>query len=51
MFDKKESPETPNGEKHLAMLLLIKQYKDQHYPIPNPDPTDAVKNEMGDLGL
>lgn len=37
MFDKKVSPSTPEGEKLDVALLLIKQYEDQHFPIPKPD--------------
>jgi HTH-type transcriptional regulator/antitoxin HigA len=51
MFDKKVSPETPEGNKLQIVLLLIKQYEDQHYPIPMPDPIDAIKNKMQDLGI
>jgi len=51
MFDKKISPKTPEGEKLQVVLLLIKQYEDQHYPIPKPDPIDAIKGRMIDLGL
>jgi HTH-type transcriptional regulator/antitoxin HigA len=51
MFNKKVSPETPEGEKLQIVLLLIKQYEDQHYPVPKPDPIDAIKSKMVDLGL
>ncbi len=51
MFDKKVSPETPAGEKLQVVLLLIKLYEDQHYPIPKPDPIDAIRSKMLDLGL
>ena len=51
MFDKKVSPETSDGEILQVVLLLIKQYEDQHYPIPKPDPIDAIKSKMVDLGL
>ena len=51
MFDKKVSPESTEGEKLQIVLLLIKQYEDQHYPIPKPDAIDAIKNKMVDLGL
>jgi len=51
MFDNKLSPDTPAGEELQIALLLIKQYEDQHYPIPKPDPIDAIKNKMADLGL
>ena len=51
MFDKKVSPDSPEGEKLQVVLLLIKQYEDQHYPVPKPDPIDAIKSKMADLGL
>ncbi|MFM2016223.1 MAG: hypothetical protein RIQ51_1713, partial [Bacteroidota bacterium] len=31
--------------------LLIKQYEDANYPIPLPDPIDAIKIKMDELGL
>ena len=51
MFDKKVLPETPEGEKLQVVLLLIKQYEDQFYPVPKPDPIDAIRSKMNDLGL
>jgi HTH-type transcriptional regulator/antitoxin HigA len=32
-------------------LLLIKQYEDEHYPIPSPDPLEVVKLKMEERGL
>lgn len=34
LFDKKVKPNTPEGEKLEAALLLIKQYEDINYPVP-----------------
>lgn len=51
MFDKKVLPDSSDGEKLQVVLLLIKQYEDQHYPVPKPDPIDAIKSKMVDLGL
>jgi HTH-type transcriptional regulator/antitoxin HigA len=51
MFDKKVTPKSPEGEQLQVVLLLIKQYEDQHYPIPKPDPISAIKSKMLDLGL
>ncbi len=51
MLDKKVSPGTPEGDKLQVVLLLIKHYEDQHYPVPKPDPIDAIKSKMIDLGL
>jgi HTH-type transcriptional regulator / antitoxin HigA len=51
MFNKKVKPNSPDGEKVQVALLLIKQYEDDHYPIPKPDPVDAIKVKMLELGL
>jgi HTH-type transcriptional regulator/antitoxin HigA len=50
-FDKKVKAGTPQGEKLQVVLLLIKQYEDANYPIPLPDPIDAIKFKMDELGL
>lgn len=51
MFDKKVKPNTSEGEKLQVALLLIKQYEDVNYPVPTPNPIDAIKVKMLELGL
>jgi HTH-type transcriptional regulator / antitoxin HigA len=51
LFDTKISPESPEGEKLQVALLLIKQYEDAHFPIPYPDPIDAIRAKMEEKGL
>lgn len=51
MFDKQLSPDTPQGEMLQVALLLIKQYEDANYPIPMPDPIEAIKVKMKEIGL
>jgi HTH-type transcriptional regulator/antitoxin HigA len=51
MFDKKVLPNSPEGEELQVALLLIKQYEDEHFPIPYPDPIDAIKAKMEEKGL
>lgn len=51
LFDKKVKPNTVAGEKLQVALLLIKQYEDIHYPIPVPDPIEAIKLKMQEKGL
>jgi HTH-type transcriptional regulator/antitoxin HigA len=50
-FDKKVKMNSPEGESLQIALLLIKQYEDEHYPIPLPDPIEAVKLKMEERGL
>ena len=51
MLDKKTKINTPEGETLQIILLLIKQYEDQHFPIPIPDPIEAIKLKMQEKGL
>ena len=50
-FDNNVKLNSPLGEKVQVALLLIKQYEDIHYPVPLPDPIDAIKLKMQELGL
>jgi HTH-type transcriptional regulator/antitoxin HigA len=50
-FDKKIKPSTPEGKKLEVALILIKNYEDQNYPIPLPDPIEAIKLKMKELGI
>ena len=50
-FENKVKSNTPQGEKLQVALILIKQYEDANYPIPLPDPIDAIKFKMEELGL
>ena len=50
-FENKVKSNTAQGEKLQVALLLIKQYEDANYPIPLPDPIDAIKVKMNELGL
>lgn len=51
MFDKKIKSNTAEGEKLQVVLLLIKQFEDANYPIPLPNPIDAIKMKMAENGL
>ena len=51
MFDAKVKPNTPEGNTLEVVLILIKQYEDEHYPIPSPDPIEAIKIKMEEKGL
>lgn len=50
-FDKKIKPNTAEGETLQVVLMLIREYENQHYPIPEPDPIEAVKLKMKERGM
>ncbi|GAB4038732.1 helix-turn-helix domain-containing protein [Spirosoma gilvum] len=49
-FDKKTSPDSPEGDVLQIALLLIKAYEDEHYPIPAPDPIESIRLKMAEKG-
>src|ERR1700730_6563593 len=51
LFDKKVKPNSPEGEALQVALLLIKVYEDKYYPVPAPDPIEAIKLKMLEKGL
>ncbi len=50
-FNEKVKMNSPEGESLQIALLLIKQYEDQHFPVPLPDAIEAVKLKMEERGL
>ena len=51
MFDRHVRPNTQDGEILQVALLLIKAYEDKNFPIPTPDPIEAIKLKMEEKGL
>ena len=50
-FNRQVKPDSRQGETLQIALLLIKSYEDQHYPIPSPDPIDAIRLKMAEKGI
>ena len=50
-FNNKVKINSSQGKKVQVALLLIKQYEDIHYPVPFPDPIEAIKLKMKELGM
>ncbi|AWK04116.1 DNA-binding protein [Flavobacterium crocinum] len=49
LFDAK--PDTPEGDELDILVTLIEKYEEIHYPIPEPDPIEAIKFMMEQNGL
>ena len=48
IFD--SSPGTKNGDELDVLAMLIEKYEDLHYPIDAPDPIEAIKFRMEQMG-
>ncbi|MES2110716.1 MAG: helix-turn-helix domain-containing protein [Bacteroidota bacterium] len=42
---------TPEGDELDLLLLLVKDYEDKHYHIPDPDPIEVIKLRLEEKGL
>jgi HTH-type transcriptional regulator / antitoxin HigA len=42
---------TPEGDEMEMLSILIEKYEDEHYPIDLPDPIEAIKDRMEQMGL
>ena len=43
-------PGTKDGDELDILALLIERYEDEHYPIAAPDPIEAIKFRMEQMG-
>lgn len=44
-------PNTPNGDKLDVLVTLVEAYEKKKYPIEAPDPIEAIKFRMEQMGL
>ena len=51
LMDADPEPRTDAGKEMKLLLYLVEKYEDEHYPIGLPDPIEAIKTRMEDLGL
>ena len=45
------NPGTKEGDELELLAILIEKYEDEHFPIEAPDPIEAIKFRMEQLGL
>jgi len=44
-------PDSKDGDEAELLSLLIEKYEDEHYPIEAPDPVEAIKLRMEQMGM
>ena len=45
------APGTPGGDRLDVLMVLVEAYEAEHHPVAFPDPIEAVRIRMEDLGL
>jgi HTH-type transcriptional regulator/antitoxin HigA len=43
--------DTPEGDELDLLVTLVESYEMKHHPIPPPDPIDAIKFRMEQMGM
>lgn len=51
LMDMNPYQKTDEGKELKLLLILVEKYEDENYPIDSPDPIEAIKIRMEDLGL
>jgi HTH-type transcriptional regulator/antitoxin HigA len=51
LVDKDPAPDTPDGERLDVLSTLVEAWERKHYPIELPDPVEAIKFRMDQVGL
>jgi len=49
LFD--AAPDTPEGDRLEVLTTLVEAYEEKHYPLPKPDPIEAILYHMESRGL
>ena len=44
-------PNTPEGDRLEVLTTLVEAYEEQHYPVPSPDPVEAILYHMESRGM
>lgn len=51
LMDTDPSPDTDDGRELELLAMLVEQYEEEMFPIDEPDPVEAIKFRMEQLGL
>jgi HTH-type transcriptional regulator/antitoxin HigA len=51
LLNENPDPTSPSGKQLKHLLLLVRTYEEENYPIPLPEPIEAIKQKMTELGL
>lgn len=51
LMQKDIKPDTDESDELELLTLLINEYEDENYPIPAPDPLEAIKFRLEQMGV
>ena len=51
LMDSDPAPGTPEGDTLELLAFLVSKYEEEHFPMDKPDPVEAIKFRMDQMGL
>lgn len=51
LMQKNSKPNTPEADELEILSILIENYEQKHYPVPPPNPVDAIKYRLQQKGM
>jgi len=51
LMQKDLKPGSKHSDEVEILSILIKEYEQEHYPIPNPNPLEAIKFRLEQMGM
>jgi len=51
LLQKDLSPDSRESDELEVLSILIKEYENEHYPVPSPNPLDAIRFRMEQMNM
>ncbi len=51
LMQKDLKPESKDSDELEILSILIKEYEQEHYPVPNPSPLEAIRFRLEQMGM
>jgi HTH-type transcriptional regulator/antitoxin HigA len=51
LMQKDLKPESKDSDEVEILSILIKEYEQEHYRVPNPNPLEAIKFRLEQMGI
>ena len=51
LMQKKIKPNSKESDELEILSILIKEYENEHYPVPKPNPLDAIKFRLDQMNM
>ncbi len=51
LIQKDVTRDSPESDELEILIILVKEYENEHYPMPSPNPLEAIKFRLDQMGM